>query len=80
MNEIEFLGVSITEWFGYAASLAVLISFLMKDIKTLRYVNSLGCLLFVVYGVLLDLSIPIVITNTAILGINFYYLFIKKKV
>ena len=80
MNEIEFLNISITEWVGYAASLAVLISFIMKDIKTLRYVNSLGCFLFVIYGVLLDMSMPIVITNTAILGINFYYLFIKRTV
>ncbi|WP_375239924.1 uroporphyrinogen decarboxylase [Aurantibacter sp.] len=77
---MDFLGVSVTEWVGYAASLGVLISFLMKDIKTLRYVNSLGCFLFVIYGILLDLSIPIVITNTAILGINFYYLFIKRTV
>jgi uncharacterized protein with PQ loop repeat len=75
---MEFLGVSGTEWVGYAASLGVLLSFLMRDIKTLRLVNSVGCLLFVVYGVLLS-SIPIVITNVAILLINFYYLFLKKS-
>jgi len=74
---MEFLGVTVTEWVGYAASLGVLVSFLMKDIRKLRIINSLGCLLFVVYGVFL-MSVPIVITNTAILGINFYYLFIKK--
>jgi uncharacterized protein with PQ loop repeat len=75
---MEFLGISVTEWVGYAASLGVLLSFLMKDIKTLRLVNSVGCLLFVVYGVLLS-SIPIIITNVAILLINFYYLFLKKS-
>lgn len=55
---------------GYGASLLVLISFLMKDIKKLRTINSIGCLLFVVYGVMLNYSIPIILTNAAILGIN----------
>ena len=66
---MEFLGIS---------GLGVLLSFLMRDIKTLRLVNSVGCLLFVIYGVLLS-SIPIIITNVAILLINFYYLFLKKS-
>ncbi len=74
---MEFLGVSVTEWVGYAASLGVLLSFLMRDIRKLRMVNSIGCGLFVVYGVLLS-SIPIIITNAAILVINFYYLFLRK--
>jgi len=75
---MEFLGISLTEWVGYAASFGVLVSFLMKDLKSLRFVNSVGCLLFVVYGVLLA-SIPIVITNVAILLINSYYLFLKRS-
>ncbi|WP_300439449.1 uroporphyrinogen decarboxylase [Christiangramia sp.] len=74
----EFLGVSITEWIGYFASFFVLLSFLMRNIVTLRYVNSIGCLFFVAYGVLLD-SWPIIITNVAIVSVNFYYLFINKR-
>ena len=59
---------------------AVLISFLMKDLSKLRLVNSVGCLLFVVYGFMLTpLSKPVIITNIAILGINLYYLLIKKN-
>ncbi len=76
---MEFLGISLTEWVGYAASLGVLLSFLMKDIVKLRIINSVGCFLFVVYGVMLNMSLPIVITNVAILLINFYYLFLKKN-
>lgn len=73
-----FLGISLVEWVGYAAMATVLTSFLMKSVTKLRIVNSLGCLLFVVYGVMLDpLSKPIVVTNTAILCINIYYL-LKK--
>lgn len=75
---MEFLGVTVTEWVGYLASAGVLISFLMKDINKLRIANSIGCGLFIAYGVLLY-SWPIIITNTAIFGINFYYLLIKRK-
>ena len=70
---MEILGISMTEWVGYAASLGVLVSFLMKDIKVLRIVNSIGCALFVAYGIMLG-SIPIIVTNVAILFINAYYL------
>ncbi len=74
----EFIGVSITEWIGYLASFFVMISFLMRNIISLRYVNSIGCLFFVVYGILLD-SWPVIITNVAIASVNFYYLFINKR-
>jgi uncharacterized protein with PQ loop repeat len=77
---MEFIGISITEWVGYAAMATVLISFLMKNVNTLRLINSFGCLLFVAYGLLLEpISLPIIITNTAIFGINVYYLFLKNK-
>lgn len=68
------MNFSSTEIVGYLASLIVLISFLMKNIKTLRIINSIGCVLFVAYGILLNFSIPIVITNVAIVAINIYYL------
>ena len=75
---MEILGISVTEWVGYVASLGVLVSFLMKDIKVLRVINSIGCALFVAYGLLLG-SIPIIVTNVAILFINAYYLFKKEN-
>ncbi len=75
-----FLGITITEWVGYAASLALIISFMMKNINTLRIINSLGAILFVVYGILLHTSYPIIITNGFILMANIYYLTIKRKV
>ena len=66
-----------TELVGYLASFFVLLSFFNKDMRKLRIVNSVGCALFVTYGVLL-VSIPIIITNVAILLVNGYYLFVKK--
>lgn len=75
---MEILGISYIEWVGYLASFFLLLSFLMRNITTLRYINSLGCLFFVAYGILLD-SWPLIITNGAIVLINIYYLFIKPK-
>lgn len=66
--------ISITEWVGYLASLVLMISFVMKNINTLRIINSIGCLLFVVYGFMLATSWPIIISNLFIMGVNFYYL------
>ncbi len=74
------LGITITEWVGYAASLALIISFMMKNINTLRIINSLGAILFVVYGIMLQTSYPIIITNAFILMVNVYYLTNKRKV
>lgn len=75
-----FLGITITEWVGYTASLALIISFMMKNINTLRIINSLGAVLFVVYGIMLATSYPIIITNAFILMANIYYLTFKRKV
>ena len=77
---MEFFGISETEWIGYLAMATVLISFLMKSIIKLRIVNSIGCLLFVFYGILLNpISIPIILTNVIIFCINLFYLVYKKK-
>lgn len=67
------------ELIGYFASALVLLSFFMKNIKTLRMVNCVGCSFFVAYGVMLG-SIPIIITNVAILCVNFYYLVLKDRI
>ncbi len=75
---MEILGISYIEWTGYAASLFVLLSFLMRNIRTLRYVNTVGCLFFVIYGFFLE-SWPVIITNVAIVLVNLYYLFINVK-
>jgi uncharacterized protein with PQ loop repeat len=76
---MEF-GTETLDLVGYAASVVVLVSFLMKNINTLRIVNALGCVLFIIYGFLFDLSnLPIIITNIGILLVNVYYLFWKKE-
>ena len=71
-------GISITEWVGYLASIALIISFMMKNVNSLRIINSIGAVLFIAYGIMLQISWPIIITNVFILLVNIYYLTIKK--
>ncbi len=66
--------ISWTEYLGYLASIVIMISFLMKNMITLRIINSIGGFLFIIYGVLLSMSIPIILTNTFVVGVNVFYL------
>jgi uncharacterized protein with PQ loop repeat len=66
--------ITPTEWIGYLASLILMISFLMKNIITLRMINTIGAILFIFYGIMLKTSWPIIITNLFILGVNLVYL------
>lgn len=65
--------VSIIEWIGYLASIMIVISLTMTSIKKLRIVNTIGCILFVIYGVVVK-AYPVAISNLAIIGINIYNL------
>lgn len=67
----------MTEIIGYVGSALLLFSMMMKNMSTLRWINVLGCLAFIVYGSIL-VAVPIIITNAAILIVNLYYLFFKK--
>ena len=73
-----FLTISVTEWVGYLASLILVTSFMMKQVNKLRTINSIGAIVFIIYGIMLDVSWPIIFTNTFILGLNIYHLLLKK--
>ena len=76
---LEF-GTETLDLVGYAASVVELLAFFMKNINTLRIVNSISCVLFIIYGMLFDLTnLTIIITNVGILLVNGYYLFLKKE-
>jgi hypothetical protein len=70
--------MSISEIIGYIASFLILVSFLMKDMKKLRIINLFGCGAFILYGIM-NHVLPVIITNSAILLINLFYLFKKEK-
>jgi energy-converting hydrogenase Eha subunit G len=76
---MEIFTVDLTGIIGWIASLTVLASFLMKNMNVLRTVNSIGALIFIVYGCLLNFSLPIIVTNFAIACINIFYIIRSKR-
>ena len=65
------------EIFGYISMIVVLISMTMDNIKNLRILNSIACVMFIVYGSFIGAT-PIMIMNTLVIIINIYGL-IKGK-
>jgi len=62
------------EIWGYISMIVVLISVMMKDIKKLRMINTISCIMFVIYGVALG-AYPIVIMNSLVIFINIWRLY-----
>lgn len=58
---------------GFLGMALVMGSFLTKNIKTLRIVNALGCIVFLAHGLLISDPATIA-TNGALLAINGYRL------
>ncbi|WP_414632288.1 MULTISPECIES: YgjV family protein [unclassified Clostridium] len=79
MNIINFRRSSmfndtLIEWIGYLASILITISMFMKKIFKLRFINLMGCILFVIYGLIIG-AYPVAIANAIIVFINLYYLY-----
>lgn len=70
MDKIEILGIG--------ATLFVLLSFSLKGELKIRLVNSIGAMLFVIYGVLMR-AWSIWILNVALLIIHIYFLTKPQK-
>ncbi len=65
--------INLVECLGYLASVLVAISFLMKSMKRLRFVNMVGAICFVIYAVAIN-AIPVALINFFTVCINVYYL------
>jgi hypothetical protein len=61
------------EMIGYMGSVLVGISLMMPSLVRLRTINSIGCLVFVLYGFLIH-AYPVAILNGFIFGINIFHL------
>lgn len=61
------------EGLGYLATIVTLISMMVRDIKLLRAINGMSCLLWIGYGILTE-AIPILLVNTIILVIHIFKL------
>ena len=68
----------IFEVIGYVGSAFVLASFLMASVVRLRVINSVGCIVSVIYGLLIH-AYPTVIMNAALLLINIFFLLRMSK-
>lgn len=71
----------IVSFFGYAASALLAISLLVNSALKFRWINALGCIAFIVYGVLIN-AFPIILTNSILFAINgfqFYKLYSTKE-
>lgn len=66
--------VAPIEYVGYIASAFIVISLTMTSIIQLRIINSIGCILFIIYGLSVN-AYPVVISNLLIVIINLYYLY-----
>jgi len=62
-----------TDWLGYAASLAALVTFLMRTMRPLRLVAILSNILFVAYGYI-DHIQPVFLLHLMLLPINLWRL------
>jgi hypothetical protein len=65
------------DYFGYFGSIVVVLSFGITDIKKLRIVNIVGCLIFIVYGIICNVT-PVVVTNTAVILMHLYKIYKKQ--
>ena len=64
---------AVYELIGYVGSALIVISLAMSSIIRLRVVNLAGALVFSFYGVLIG-SIPVIVTNVIISGLDIWYL------
>lgn len=72
------ISADFVEYIGYGASIFIVISLMMTSIVKLRVINSIGCFLFVLYGIYVS-AYPVVISNAIIIVINIYNLYKLKN-
>ncbi|MCB2202599.1 hypothetical protein KQH56_01190 [bacterium] len=69
---------SIFEFIGYAASLLIAISLMMKSLIRLRILNAIGAVVFIAYGLIIK-AYPVSFLNGLIVIIDLYYLITMLK-
>ncbi len=69
----SFMIHHIAPYFGYFASLCLIVALLVKTAIQFRVFNILGCVSFIIYAVIFS-TWPVLITNGILLVINVFYL------
>jgi hypothetical protein len=62
------------EIMAYCASVIVLISFMVKDVIILRLLNTVGCILFLIYSIYHE-RMPLVFLNFMVIVVNLIYIY-----
>lgn len=70
------LSSSTADIVGYLASVFIILSFVFSNIKTIRIINSIGCVCFVIYAAVYK-AWPVLIPNAILLFVQVYYLIFK---
>lgn len=76
----------MAEYIGYLASVFIVGGFMLKNLRTIRFINMFGCICFVIYGIFLndyrDVNqwlLPVIIPNAILALVQVYYLTSKKE-
>jgi hypothetical protein len=64
---------TIAPWFGYLASLCLILALIINNDLKFRWLNTFGNIAFIIYAILLG-TIPVLLTNGILLFINIFYL------
>ena len=66
------------EIIGLCASIFVLISFIPKNIKVIRCINIVGCIIWIIYGVITG-ALSVWIMNLLVMIVHLIHLLKNKK-
>lgn len=69
------MSINWIDWFGYLASVVILVSLTMSSIVKLRWINLFGGAMFSTFGFMIG-SLPTGLLNLGIVFIDIYYLYI----
>lgn len=64
---------------AYLGSVVILIGFMVKDIRVLRILNNVGCVIFLWYSLYYG-RYPLVFLNSMVIIVNCYYILKTKKI
>lgn len=64
---------TIAPWFGYFASLCLILALIINNDLKFRWLNAFGNIAFITYAILLG-TIPVLLTNLILFCINVFYL------
>ena len=74
---MDFLiNASIADVVGYLASIFIILAFVFSNIRTIRIINAVGCVCFVIYALFYD-AWPVLIPNAVLFFVQLYYIIFR---